>query len=263
MKPADIFGILEREVAPVALSDELCAKYGAYDNSGIILDCANEVTGALFCLDLTERAVTAARGAGYNLIVTHHPAIYGGIKSVSVQPDSPTAALAKCALHGISVISMHLNFDAAPRGIDYYLAEGLGCDTVLAFFNPLSENCGYGRVGLGRVLRFEELRAQVEKNFRSPNFRYYPVSGPIKRIASFCGAGCDDESVEFAIRQGADVFVSAEIKHHHLVRLRSFGMGVIDMTHYGCEIYGFGRIYGEIKEKLGTPSELFVQRELI
>ena len=79
MKPADIFGILEREVAPVALSDELCAKYGAYDNSGIILDCGNEVTGAIFCLDLTGSAVEAAQKAGYNLIVTHHPAIFRGI----------------------------------------------------------------------------------------------------------------------------------------------------------------------------------------
>lgn len=263
MKPADIFGILEREVAPVALSDELCAKYGAYDNSGIILDCGNEVTGAIFCLDLTGSAVEAAQKAGYNLIVTHHPAIFRGIKSVSVQPESPTAALAKCALLGISVISMHLNFDAAPCGIDYYLAEGLGCGIALAFFNPLPDNCGYGRVGLGKVRRFEELRAQTEKVFGSPNFRYYPCNSSVKRIASFCGAGCDDDTVEFAIRHGADVFVSAEIKHHHLVRLRSLGMGVIDMTHYGCEIYGFGRIYGEIKGKLGIPSELFVQRELI
>ena len=122
----------------------------------------------------------------------------------------------------------------------------MGCGIAFAFFNPLPDNCGYGRVGLGKVRRFEELRAQTEKVFGSPNFRYYPCNSSVKRIASFCGAGCDDDTVEFAIRHGADVFVSAEIKHHHLVRLRSLGMGVIDMTHYGCEIYGFGRIYGDI-----------------
>ena len=126
MKPEDMLALLEREAAPVALSDELCAKYGAYDNSGLILDCKEEVSGALFALDLTESVVNEARERGFNLIVTHHPAIYAPVKSISVGAGSPTAAVAKCMRAGISVISMHLNFDAAPRGIDGYLAEGLG-----------------------------------------------------------------------------------------------------------------------------------------
>lgn len=63
MKPSDVLAILGREVAPVALSDELCAKYGAYDNSGIILDCGSDVTGALFCLDLTAGAVRKRKAA--------------------------------------------------------------------------------------------------------------------------------------------------------------------------------------------------------
>ena len=74
MKPTDIFAILEREVAPVSLSDELCAKYGAYDNSGIILNCGNDVSGALFSLDFDMSAAKKAAELGYNLIVTHHPA---------------------------------------------------------------------------------------------------------------------------------------------------------------------------------------------
>lgn len=262
MKPSDVLAILGREVAPVALSDELCAKYGAYDNSGIILDCGSDVTGALFCLDLTAGAVREAESRGYNLIVTHHPAIYSPVKSLSVQPHSPTAPLLSCAMKGISVISMHLNFDSALKGIDYYLMRGLGGEREECFLNPLSSG-GYGRVYAVSAQSFADFSSKVAREFESDKIRFYDANGEVKKIASFCGAGCDDDTVEFAIRHGADVFVSAEIKHHHLVRLRSLGMGVIDMTHYGCEIYGFGRIYGEIKGKLGIPSELFVQRELI
>ena len=53
MKLTDILKILE-EVAPVALSDEFCKKYGMYDNSGIIVDCKKDINGAVFSLDLSK-----------------------------------------------------------------------------------------------------------------------------------------------------------------------------------------------------------------
>ena len=76
MKLNDVLQRLE-EVAPVALSDEFCAKYKMYDNSGIIINCGADIKGALFSLDLSETAVRQAKEYGYNLIITHHPAIYG------------------------------------------------------------------------------------------------------------------------------------------------------------------------------------------
>ena len=120
MKLTEIFAKLE-EVAPVALSDEFCRKYKMYDNSGIIIDCKEEITGALFSLDLSFAAIDEAKKRGFNLIVTHHPAIFGGISRISVDD-----VIGTCLRSGISVISMHLNFDAAPHGIDYYLMCGLG-----------------------------------------------------------------------------------------------------------------------------------------
>ena len=263
MKPEDMLALLEREAAPVALSDELCAKYGAYDNSGLILDCEEEVSGALFALDLTESVVNEARERRFNLIVTHHPAIYAPVKSISVGTGSPTAAVAKCMRAGISVISMHLNFDAAPRGIDGYLAEGLGAVAPVALLEPLSGGGGYGRVSAVREQSFGELRARVESEFCSGRCRFYPVSRPVKRVASFCGAGCDEAAIAFAAKHGADVFVSADMKHHHIAALLSLGMGVIEMTHYASEIYGFSRIYGEVGPKLGVPSEISVRHEFI
>ena len=105
MKLTDILKILE-EVAPVALSDEFCKKYGMYDNSGIIVDCKKDINGAVFSLDLSKNAIRSAKEKGYNLIITHHPAIYGGISRISAD-----GLIAECLLSGISVISMHLNFD--------------------------------------------------------------------------------------------------------------------------------------------------------
>ena len=84
MKLEQIFEKLE-EVAPVALSDEFCRKYKMYDNSGIIIDCKKEITGALFSLDLSFKAIEEAKKRGFNLIVTHHPAIFGGISRISAE----------------------------------------------------------------------------------------------------------------------------------------------------------------------------------
>ena len=70
MTVEDIFSILEREVAPVKLSDDFCAKFKMYDNSGIIINCGVPVTGALFALDLSENAVSKAEELGFNLIIT-------------------------------------------------------------------------------------------------------------------------------------------------------------------------------------------------
>lgn len=256
MKPADVFAVLGREVAPVSLSDELCATYGAYDNSGIIADCGNEVSGVLFCLDLTSAAYQKARALGYNLIVTHHPAIFTGIKSLSAERFLPTAALTRCLQGGISVISMHLNFDAAPKGIDYYLMRGLGGEKEEALLNPLSEG-GYGRVYSVAEQSFENFCTRAAAEFSAKLCRFYGSGAMVKKVASFCGAGTDEDSIAFAIAHNADTFVSADMKHHHISALREAGLNVMEFTHYASEIYGFARIYASIKDKIAVPSQLF------
>ena len=57
-------------IAPKSVSDEYCRLFGAYDNSGILLDLGKEVCGALFSLDLTLRAIEEAEKRGANVIVT-------------------------------------------------------------------------------------------------------------------------------------------------------------------------------------------------
>ena len=74
MKLNEIYALLDAP-APRALSEEYCAKYGAYDNSGVLIDTGADIGKILFSLDLSAAAVREAEKAGANLIVTHHPAI--------------------------------------------------------------------------------------------------------------------------------------------------------------------------------------------
>lgn len=259
MKVNDIFVLLE-EVAPVALSDELCKKFNMYDNSGIILNCGNEVTGALFSLDLSERAVKEAVSRGFNLIVTHHPAIYGGISRIDTA-EPLSAVIAECLKRGISVISMHLNYDCAPRGIDYHLMRGLGGDKA-QILAQLS--CGgYGRFYSVKPSLFSDYVEYVKKTFSTQRVFAYGSDRQIKSVASFCGAGCDNSAIAFAAVNKADVFVSADLKHHEICALLGRGINVIQLTHYASETYGFGKIYNEISAGLPVPSAYCNDAELM
>lgn len=255
MKLTDLLKKLE-EVAPVSLSDEFCKKYGTYDNSGIIIDCGKEVNGALFSLDLSSKTIDEALKRGFNVIVTHHPAIYGGVSRINYSDP-----IARCIQNGISVISMHLNFDVAPKGIDYHLMRGLGGEQP----EILSEIAGggYGRVYSVNRASFKEYAEEVKKTFGSRALFYGNGQRQVGKVASFCGAGCDDKAISFALSHSADVFVSSDMKHHEIAGLLEKGINVIHLTHYSAENYGFNKIYLQLSDNLNVPSAYFADADLI
>lgn len=257
MRVEEVFALLEERVAPVKLSDDFCAKFKMYDNSGVIINCGREVTGALFSLDLSEAAVNRAGELGYNLIVTHHPAIYGGISRFDLVSNAQSRALANCLKNGISVISMHLNFDAAPNGIDYYLMQGIGGTDCKVLAQV--EGGGYGRAYNVSPRTMAQLTQDIRKNFNTDRIIVHGgFGGKISKIASFCGAGLDDAAVAFAKSEKVGAVVSSDLSHHRISELVESGIGVIQLTHYCCEAYGFNKIYQNVKTGLQTPSSYFL-----
>lgn len=261
MKLSEIYKILD-ELAPKALSDEYCAKYGAYDNSGVLVDVGAEIRGILFTLDLTNASIEKAKRIGANLIVTHHPVIYGKIGNIRIDDGGLLGGkLVQCIREGISVISMHLNLDGAQEGIDESLMNGLraaagakekGDYTLL---HPLSEG-GYGRVYDLPAVSLGAFAENVKKEFSTDRVTVYGDTDRIlTRAASFCGAGADDGSLSFAAREGADVVVSSDFKHHLLTFAAEKGMSVVVLTHYASENYGFQKYYQKICQRVDLPCE--------
>ena len=233
-------------VAPFALSKEYCGKYGAHDNSGIQLDCGEAIDCVLFALDLTAVAIEQAKRAGAQLIVTHHPPLYRPLSSL--QPQGEGSGVLACARAGISVLSAHLNLDCAAGGIDEQLMRMLGGEEVLSVMHPLSDG-GYGRVYEVPQQRLCDVQNRLLREGRAKNMRAYGERA-VRRIASFCGAGCDEESISFALSHGADTFVSSDEKHHHVVELTERGVNGLFLTHYASEAYGFFAFANNIKNKL-------------
>lgn len=230
-------------ICPLAISQAFEDK-GHYDNSGGIIIQTNEVSGILFSLDLSETAVDNAISLGLNTIITHHPAIYNPITSLSVESVQGNA-LIKAIRGGLNVYSMHLNLDGANNGIDASLAKGLGAKNPLTIDKVYGEN-GYGkefeidRTNFGEYIKF------VKKTFDTERVVFYGNS-PVRKIASFCGGGSGDA---LSYNGNADTIVTSDMPHHVITELVSNGKNVILLTHYASEIYGFKIFYEEIKKQL-------------
>ena len=241
MKLNEIYAIIDG-LAPFALSREYCEKYGAYDNSGILLDCGEEIEGILFSLDCSAEAVPRAKIIDANLIVTHHPAIFSPIKGL--RADNPVTA---CAKAGISIISAHLNLDCAAGGIDESMAEGLGAKGNITKMHTLT-NGGYGSVFQIERIALAEFVNKVKAEFSTERVVVYGDRS-VGKVASFCGAGMDEGSIAFALEQGADTIVTSDPKHHLIAQAVERGLNVVILTHYAAENYGFYQFYQKIKEK--------------
>lgn len=257
MKLSEIYAVADG-IAPKRLSDEYCEKYGAYDNSGVLVDCGKEITGVLFSLDLSSAAIEKAIDLGYNLIHTHHPAIYGKIGDIRVG-EPLGEKLIKCIENGISVIAMHLNLDCAKEGVDECLQAGVCKATATrkaeneTIMHPLGK-LGYGRAYDVKKCVLKDFIIGLEKEFSTNKILCYGDSERVvERVVSLCGAGADEESIRFAKAQGANVILSSDFKHHLIALALESGIAVVALPHYAAENYGFEKYYEKMRRSIGVP----------
>jgi dinuclear metal center YbgI/SA1388 family protein len=125
-KVSDIIGIINK-IAPASLAE-------SWDNSGFqIGDPSTEVKRIMVALDPAPDVVDSAIDSSCQLLVTHHPLIFKPLKSISA--SNPQGALIQKAIkNGLSIVSMHTNYDIANGGLNDLLAAKIG----LSAFVPLS-----------------------------------------------------------------------------------------------------------------------------
>ena len=216
-----------------------------YDNVGLIAGDRNKIVSAvLVSLDLTDKAIDAAREAGANLIVTHHPIIFGGIKTLT-EDDCVGKTLVKLVRSGISVIACHTNLDLTDEFGNLAIADKLGAEDPkpvegavcgvlyeLPDAMPLNSYCRMVTVDLGSsgVITINKPDNKVSKVFIQ-------------------GGAFDEDSVEAVIKSGADTVLSGEIKHHICVGLEQMGINTIIAGHSATEQAYLPRIRQLLAEK--------------
>ena len=98
----------------------------SYDNCGLLVgDPDSDITGALICLDITAEVLDEAIEKNCNLIISHHPLIFTGIKSLTGKTETEQLVV-KAIKENIAIFALHTNLDNHFDGVNRQLCSKLG-----------------------------------------------------------------------------------------------------------------------------------------
>ncbi|PRY63765.1 dinuclear metal center YbgI/SA1388 family protein [Knoellia remsis] len=228
-----------RDVVDVLESLYPPATAQSWDQVGLVTgDLEQPVERILLALDPTLEVIAEARAVGANLLVTHHPLLMRGVHSVATT-TAKGASVTELVVGDIALYVAHTNADVAERGVNEALARAAGLIDVEAL--AIVEEQPLGRVGrlpspmsLGAFA--QGLYAALPQS--AVGLRVAgPADAPVEKVAVLGGAG-DDQFT--AVRSsGADVYVTADLRHHPASEAREEARGgppyLVDAGHWSSE----------------------------
>ena len=126
MKIKEIIDVLEKLAPPLLQED--------YDNSGLLIgNKNNSCTGALISLDVTEKVIEEAKARKCNLIISHHPLIFRGLKKIT-SDNYISRTIINAIKKDIAVYAIHTNLDNVSHGVNSKIAEKLGLRNCTVLF---------------------------------------------------------------------------------------------------------------------------------
>ncbi|MEY4542218.1 MAG: hypothetical protein RL411_295 [Bacteroidota bacterium] len=234
-------------VAPLALQE-------SYDNSGLIVgEMGAQVSKALLCLDSTEAVVDEAIAKGCDLIIAHHPIVFGGLKRFT-GGDYVQRALIKAIRNNIAIYACHTNLDNVLRGgVNERIAQQLGFEAERVL-RPIGADLGsfFGIGGLDDSDVFRTAGAGVLCNLQKPMnvldflqhlkakmgvevVKYTKCDVEMVSKVAICG-GAGSFLIGDALRAGADAFITSDVKYHEFFDAEG-KMLLCDIGHYESEKY--------------------------
>lgn len=215
----------------------------SWDNTGwqlLPVSPDTECSGVLSCLDVTPVVVDEAIAEGCNLIISHHPLIFKGLRHITGVTEGEHAVI-RALQAGVSIYSSHTALDSAPQGVSHRLGLMLGLVDMTVLSPQPSADPSAPQTGLGIVGTFpspmtrEALIADVKTVYGSPVVRCSAgpyTSAPIRKLALCSGSG--GEFIPAAIAAGADAYITSDTRYHDFV---DFGkrIFIIDTGHFESE----------------------------
>ncbi len=228
-----------------------------YDNCGLLIGSpADDCSGVLISLDVTQAVVAEAVRKNLNLIVAHHPLIFQGLKIIN--PDTETGATVSAAIkNGISVYAIHTSLDNVLPGVNSEMAARLG----LTDGHPLQlktipgalpasahQTLGSGLVaGLPETLGEEQFLARLRAVFSVPVVRHSALTGRRVKKVAICG-GAGSFLITSALAAQADAFVTADLKYHEFFKAEG-RLLLADIGHFESEQFTIDFLAGEFRKK--------------
>lgn len=228
MKCNEVITCLEK-IAPRCFAEK-------WDNVGLLAGREDkEINKILLALDPTSEVVEEAAAWGADLLITHHPLIFSGIKSVTTS-DFIGKRVFNLIFQDVCYYAMHTNFDV--MGMADAVADELElekCQVLDVTYQDEISKEGIGRMGeLSRTMSLEECARYVKEKCKLSSVKVF--GDPHKLIdvvALIPGSGKD--YVDLAVTKGAQVVITGDIGHHNGLDAVEKGLAVIDAGHYGLE----------------------------
>lgn len=228
-KVYDIYKLIQ-EKAPFEIQMD-------FDNAGFLVGRAERaINRVLIALDITEAVIEEAISLGAQLIVSHHPVIWGGAKSITDQTLTGKKLLL-LAENGIAAICAHTNLDAAEGGVNDVLAQKLGLTDIGQLHQDGVDGqgrpYGIGRVGTVPSRSLYDFALAVKEILGSNGIRLVDGGKPVSTVA--VGGGSCGNMLKDAIAQGCDTFVTSDVKYDGFLDAKAMGINLIDAGHYPTE----------------------------
>lgn len=225
----EVFRFLQ-EKAPFELQE-------GFDNAGFLVGREeSSINRILVSLDITEQVVREAADQGAQLIVAHHPVIFGGVTSVTDQTVTGRILLS-LAENGIAAICAHTNLDSVEGGVNDALALRLGLTDIgqlkQAGVDGRGRPYGIGRVGMVPEQPLYDFAMAVKRLLGANGIRLVDGGRSVHMVA--VGGGACAEFMTDALAQGCDTFVTSDVKYHQFLEARALGLNLVDAGHFPTE----------------------------
>ncbi|KGN34575.1 hypothetical protein N802_00290 [Knoellia sinensis KCTC 19936] len=252
----DVVDVLERLYPPTSAQ--------SWDQVGLVTgDPDQPVERILLAVDPTLAVIEEARGKHADLLITHHPLLMRGVHSVATT-SAKGASVTGLIVGDIALYVAHTNADVAAAGVCEALATAAGLtDTV-----PLSlvEDQPLGRVGrLGSPTTLGAFATALYAALPASAVGLRvagPADAPVQTVAVLGGAGDDQFAAVRA--SGADVYVTADLRHHPALEAREEARGdapyLIDAGHWSSEAVWLPSVREELGRALRVDIDISTVR---
>lgn len=224
----EIIRIIEAQWEPDSACD--------WDNVGLLVGKKEkQVKKIMLALDATEDVIRQAADLEADMLITHHPMIFRGIKHIT-SDDFIGRKILSLVRADISYYAMHTNFDVRTMATEAAKRLGLAECQVLEYTGEVEgEVLGIGQVGLlPDVMTLLQCADKVKKDFQLEHVKVFgDMDAAIRKAAISPGSGKSE--IKHALRAGADVLITGDIDHHDGIDAVEQGLTIIDAGHYGLE----------------------------
>ena len=227
---ADVLKFIE-SIAPPYMAE-------SWDNVGLLCGrWEKAVKKILVALDPFATVIDQAIEIGADLIVTHHPLIFGETLKVVNENTETGRCLLTLIENGIAAINAHTNLDQAPGGVNDVLAQKLALVNV-EVLNP----CGttengkpWGLLRMGQVPEqpLDSFLNRVKTLLGCEGLRYVNGGKPVRKVC--VGGGSCAGAIHEVAAAGCDTLVTADVKYNQFRTAFELGINLIDAGHFHTE----------------------------